>query len=375
MTKPPKLLSSFAIAGGGDPESAPEAEPSALERRTIAPHFVAEALDCLPNRADREEILQALGLPLAQEAAISARTYGALWRAITDRMGDEFFGLGGRAMVPGSFTLMCHCALHAGTLRRALPRALRLLAVTVMDPRGELTTSGGLARIVLHDSGAARSAFAYRTFWILLHGLACWLVGRRIPLRLVDFRCPEPELGADHRLFFGAPVRFDQKVSRLAFDESFLDLPIARSERALKQFLRGSPANILVRHRYDAGLAAHVRAKLRRQKPAEWPGVENLARALRMPPSTFRHRLKQEGLTYASIKEEMRRALAIDLLLNSGKSVGEVSAELGFAEPSAFHRAFRKWTSRSPGVFREERGRASAPPALDSDEILSTTVP
>jgi AraC-like DNA-binding protein len=375
MTKPPKNFSAFAIAEGGKPEFAPEAELSALERRTISPHFVEEALDCLPNRADRAEILQALGLPPTDEAPISARTYGAIWRAITDHMGDEFFGLGGRSMIPGSFTLMCHCALHAGTLRRALPRALRLLAVTIMDPRGELTTSGGLAQVVLHDSGAARSAFAYRTFWILLHGLACWLVGRRIPLRLVDFRCPEPDLGADHRLFFGAPVRFDQPMSQLAFDESFLDLPIIRSERALKQFLRGAPANILVRHRYDAGLAAQVRTRLRREKPADWPGVDALAEALRMPPSTFRHRLKQEGLTYAAIKEEIRRALAIDLLLNSGKSVGVIALELGFAEPSAFHRAFRKWTFKSPGVFRDERGKAPAAPALGSDEILSPIDP
>ncbi|MGO9391269.1 AraC family transcriptional regulator [Rhodoblastus sp.] len=349
MTKQPKNISAFTTS---------EPEPSVSERRMISPHFVEEALDCLPQSIAREDILNSVGLPLTVEAPISALAYGALWRAITDRMDDEFFGLGGRAMIPGSFTLMCHCALHAGTLRRALPRALRFLAVTIMDPRGELAVADGVAQIILRDSGEARSAFAYRTLWIMLHGLACWLVGRRIPLRLVDFRCPEPGLGADHRRFFGAPVRFGQKESRLAFDESFLDLPITRSERALKQFLRGAPANILVRHRHDAGLAANVRARLRRQKPSDWPGVDQLAQTLRMPPSTFRHRLNQEGLTYASIKEEIRRNLAFELLLDSPKKVSEIALELGFAEPSAFHRAFRKWTSKSPAAYRQDGGRA-----------------
>ena len=321
----------------------------------IAPIFVEEALDCLRRKnMAADDLLAFVGLPKRIESPISPEAYGALWRAITDRMGDEFFGLGGRAMVPGAFTLMGHAVLHAKNLRKALPRALRFLGVTIVDPRGELLVANGVAQIVLSDAGAPRSAFAYRTLWILLHGLACWLVGRRIPLRLVDFRCPEPERGADHRLFFGAPVRFGQEVSRLAFDEFFLDLPIARSERALKQFLRGAPANLLVRHRYDAGLAANIRDRLRRQKPVDWPVVDEMARALGMPNSTLRHRLGQEGQSFGEIKEEVRRDLAIALLLKGERNVGDIALELGFSEPSAFYRAFRKWTSKSPGAFRRE---------------------
>ena len=94
-------------------------------------------------------------------------------------MGDEFFGLGGRAMVPGTLTLIGHSVLHAGSLRRAMPRALCFLAVTIVNPHGELVVKDGLGQIVLRDARAARSAFAYRTLWIMLDGLACWLVGRR----------------------------------------------------------------------------------------------------------------------------------------------------------------------------------------------------
>ena len=326
----------------------------------IAPIFVEEALACLRRRGiPYGDLLESVGLPSQVDSPISAESYGALWRAVSDRMGDEFFGLGGRAMVPGTFTLIGHSVLHAGNLRRALPRALRFLGVTIVDPHGELVVKDGLAQIVLRDAGAPRSAFVYRTLWIMLHGLACWLVGRRIPLRLVNFRCAEPSRGADYRLFFGAPVRFDEEVNRLAFDESFLDLPIARSERALKQFLRRAPANILVRHRYDAGLAARVRDRLRRQQPGDWPSVEQMARILRMPCSTLRYRLAQEGQSYATIKEEIRRDLASALLLEGEKKVSDIALELGFAEPSAFYRAFRKWTSKSPGAFQRDAGHTA----------------
>ncbi len=325
------------------------------DRRMISPSFVEEALDCL-RRAGKPTapLLASLGLPATVESPISAENYGALWLAVAAEVDDEFFGMGERPMRRGSFTLLCHCVLHAKTLDQALRRALRFLSVVLEDPRGELVIRDGLAEIVLTDKGKARSAFAYRTYWILLHGITCWLVGRRIPIRRVDFRCAEPLEGADYRLFFGAPVQFSQPVSRLAFDRAVLKRPIVRTEQALKQFLRGAPANILVRYRYDAGLAATVRMRLRQQAPAAWSGFDDLAAQMRMSPSTLRHRLQAEGQSYAGIKDEIRRDHAVKMLLQSKASVGDVAAQLGYSEPSAFHRAFRKWTAKSPAAFRRE---------------------
>jgi AraC-like DNA-binding protein len=327
------------------------------DRRMISPSFVEEALDCL-RRAGKPTapLLLSLGLPATVDTAISAESYGALWLAVAAEVDDEFFGMGERPMRSGSFTLLCHCVLHAKTLDQALRRALRFLSVVLEDPSGELVIRDGLAEIVLTDKGNARSAFAYRTYWILLHGITCWLVGRRIPIRRVDFRCAEPLEGADYRLFFGAPVQFSQPVSCLAFDRAVLKLPVARTEQALKQFLRGAPANILVRYRYDAGLAAAVRKRLRDQAPAAWAGFGDLAAQMHMSASTLRHRLQGEGQSFAGIKDEIRLDRAIHMLLNSEASVGEIAAQLGYSEPSAFHRAFRKWTSKSPAAFRRAAG-------------------
>lgn len=324
-------------------------------RRMISPSFVEEALDCLRRRGRPvEPLLAAIGLPEVIDAPVSAESYGRLWLAIAAEVDDEFFGMGGRPMRRGSFTLLCHCVLHAGTLEQALRRALRFLDVVLEDPAGRLDLADGLAQVTLSDRDGPRSAFAYRTYWILLHGIACWLVGRRIPIRSVDFRCHAPLQAADYRLFFGAPVRFSQPASRLSFDASVLKLPIVRSEQALKQFLRGAPANILVRYRYDAGLAASVRKRLRQAPPVSWTGFDALAAQMRMAPSTLRHRLQAEGQTYAGIKDEIRREMAIEMLQTTALGIAEIAVQLGFSEPSAFHRAFRKWTSKSPAAYRRE---------------------
>ena len=73
-----------------------------------------------------------------------------------------------------------------------------------------------------------------------------------------------------------------------------------------------------------------------------------------MPPSTLRHRLHDEGQSYAAIKDDIRRDLAVDLLLNTSRTIGEIAVQLGYSEPSAFFRAFRKWMGKSPEAFRRE---------------------
>ncbi len=328
---------------------------SNAERRMIRPSFVDEALDCLRRKGlPVAPVLEAAGLAEPVSEAVSAEAYGRLWLAVAEAVQDEYFGLGGRAMRPGSFVLLCRAVLHSANLEQALRRALRFLAVLLDDPRGELVLAEGLAQVVLHDDGAARSAFAYRTFWIILHGIICWLAGQRVPLRLVDFRCAEPPGVADYRLFFGAPVRFAQPHSRIAFDARYLALPVIRDEAALKTFLRGAPANLLVRYRYDAGLTANIRARLRELPVGDWPDFDAMAGLLRLSPSTLRHRLRQEGQSWNGLRDEIRRDLAISALTGTSRGVAEIAAALGFAEPSAFHRAFRKWTSKSPGAYRRD---------------------
>lgn len=328
-----------------------------MERRMIAPCFMDDTLECLRRQGvEAAPLLAEAGLPPVITGPIPAERYGAFWHAVARTMDDEFFGEGARPMRAGSFALLCQAILSTATLEHALRRALRFLKVVLDDPRGTLVVEEGLAQIVLRDAGGPRSAFAYRTFWIIVHGVNCWLIGRRLPIRWVDFRCSAPPAGTDYRLFFGAPVRFDQPQSRLAFDAAFLTLPATRGARALKDFLRGAPANILVRYRHDQGLAARVKARLRAVPATAWPGFEDLARQLRLPASTLRRRLADEGSTYRDIKDELRRVLAEALLRDGAKPVGEIAAELGFSEPSAFHRAFRKWTAQSPGAYR--RGSA-----------------
>ena len=325
-----------------------------MERRMISAGFVEDALECLGRRGfDPAPVLAEAGMPEDLSGPVSNIQYARLWLAIAARMGDEFFGLGARPMRPGTFHMLCEAILHTQTLEHALKRALRFLALVLDDPSGRLITRDGLAEIVLEDRDGTRSAFAYRTYWLILMGVLCWLVGRRIPLRRVDFACSAPPNRLDYRQFFGAPVHFDEPASRLAFGADYLALPIIRDEAALRAFLRGAPANILLRYRHDQGLTARLRNRLRAENPAQWPSFEDLARELRLSPATLRRRLRAEGQSFAAIRDDTRHALARHLLRETPAPIHQIALTLGYAEPSTFHRAFVKWSGLTPLRFRK----------------------
>lgn len=324
-----------------------------MERHNIAPGFVEDALESVRVRGiDVAPLMAQIGLSERVTEPVTNVEYGRLWWLIAETINDEFFGLAARPMRPGSFNLLCHAVLHAGTLERALRRALQFLNVVLDDPQGELRIRDGMAHVVLTDAGPPRPAFAYRAYWLILMGVVCWLIGRRIPLRTLDFACPAPVHRQDYHKFFGAPVLFDQPVTRLVFSSSYLSLPIIRSDVALESFLREAPANILIRYRHDNDLSARVRAQLNALPMADWPSLEELARGLGMSVPTLRRRLRGEGQSFGTIKDELRFVTAERLLQENSLSVAAVAAELGYSEPSAFYRAFHKWMGQSPGRFR-----------------------
>lgn len=341
-----------------------------LENGSVSICFVDEALTCIRQRGlDPNALLMQAGISPEllsfPTARVSSRRYGALWHLIAQAIDDEFFGMDRHRMKAGSFTLLCHAVIYSDTLERALLRATRFLRLVLDDLVGELSRDDESAHIVLKDlhSGSALQqdmntmasrAFAYGTYMVILHGLACWLVGRRIPISSAAFSCDTPPYTDEWRILFSQNLSFNQDRSRISFPVSYLDMPNIQNERTMKEFLRSAPANFLVKYKNSASLAAKIRRRLREWPPASWPDFDTLARQLHASSATLRRRLSDEGESYQSIMDELRRDLAISLLGDTRMSILEIAAELGFSESSAFHRAFKKWTGTRPGEYRRD---------------------
>ena len=331
---------------------------STAEPGTIAISFVAAALQSVHGRnLNADELLANVGLSSSllqvPQARVSAKHYGALWRAIAAALDDEFFGQDSRRMKVGTFAMLCHSVLSCKTLGHALDRSLRFYALILDDISGSAERDAKEARIVLRDApGVATRVFAHELLLMLLYGVSCWLVGRRIPILRTEFSYAEPAHSAEYRLMYCADLHFNRAHTLLAFEASYLDLPVVQNERSAKEFLRTAPESILLKYKNGSSLSARVRRRLRQFLPGTVPDFEQLADEMSITPATMRRRLHEEGESYQSIKDQLRRDLAISYLSHSKRSVMDIALELGFSERSAFHRAFRKWTGASPGEFR-----------------------
>ncbi|SOE93504.1 transcriptional regulator, AraC family [Burkholderia sp. D7] len=334
------------------------------ERGTIAGDLVEEALRCAERRGvERTGLLALAGIQPAALAAplarVSAAQYGRLWSAVADALDDEFFGQDSHPMRRGSFALLCHAALGSRDGAQALNRIAGFLRLVLDDLQCKIDIDPARVRIRLADTGtetrSSRPMFVYATAFIMIYGLLCWLVGRRIPVLATHLRCPEPVASDEYRLMFCDAMFFDQPASYVDLAPDCVTLPVVQTAATLKVFLREAPANFIVKYRNPDSLAARIRRKLRQSPPVDWPDSEAIATALNMAEATLRRRLKQEGATYQSIRDALRRDLAIARLADTTQTIAEIAHALGFAEPSAFHRAFRKWTGVRPAAYRGMR--------------------
>jgi AraC-like DNA-binding protein len=329
------------------------------EAGTVAICFVAAALASVRARQlDADALLTRVGLSPAllqvPQARVSAKHYGELWRLVALTLDDEFFGQDSRRMKAGSFAMLVHAVIGCKNLAQALDRSLRFYGLILDDIGASLLRGTAEATVILRERspGLAPRIFGQEVLLMLVHGVACWLVGRRIPILRAQFNYPEPRHSAEYRLMYCTELAFGSPHTAIVFAAEFLELPIVQNERSAKEFLRTAPESILVKYKNGSSLSARIRRRLRQLLPGEVPDFETLAGELNMTTATLRRRLHEEGASYQGIKDQLRRDLAIGYLSHSNRSVMDIALELGFSERSAFHRAFRKWTGASPGEFR-----------------------
>ncbi|MFD2937654.1 helix-turn-helix transcriptional regulator [Spirosoma flavum] len=131
-----------------------------------------------------------------------------------------------------------------------------------------------------------------------------------------------------------------------------LALPIPTADPQLLALLEPHAAALLARLNELPALADRVRHELLRLLVQSEPSLEAVAEALSLSPRILQGQLRQDGHTYQQLLDEVRRELAERHLGDHIPSIKDIALLLGFAEPSVFIRAFRRWTGQTPGTFR-----------------------
>lgn len=333
-----------------------------MSRDTISVHFVKAAL-AGPRRLGIEvnPLLVRAGIEpelLTQNRArISPDQYTRLVRILWLATQDEHLGFDRVPRRLGTFATMCQLIIHAGTLGKALERTNQFYRLFGDDWGITLDRDTHEARLTLHMprlDTEENFIFITESMLMIWHGLACWLIERRIPLERMLFAYPQPPHIDEYDALFFAPVlRFNADHTEMTFAADYLDLPIRQDEASLEQFLRTAPAQLLVKFKNTNSLTSRIREVLKAHIGEEMPTLNEVAGRLYLSPQTLRRRLAAEGKSYQGVKDSLRRDVAIHLLLKPELSLEDVAQQVGFSETSTFHRAFKKWTGVTPGLYRQ----------------------
>jgi AraC-like DNA-binding protein len=121
----------------------------------------------------------------------------------------------------------------------------------------------------------------------------------------------------------------------------------------MSAMLASFPAQLLELEELNSSFISRIRGLMGSDFSRELPGLPEMADRLCTTTATLHRRLKKEGTSWQQVKDEARCDAAINYLAKGKHSSSEVAELMGFSDPSAFHRAFKKWTGKTPQQFRD----------------------
>lgn len=321
---------------------------------------------------EKEEILQLLEIDdrfLTEQQEVSALRYGEMYQRVMRFTQDEWFGIFAEGKVPlGAFRLMCLTLLGCADLRQAIIRGGEFAEICRgLSVRYLLELEDGIATLSLKPcrslsqaqfddrvkNAAPDSIFASMFMW---HRLQEWLIGMEIPVHKVTVTFPKEQ----EKVPFDFPkithFEYGAAQNSMAYDAKYLDHPIVQNEGTLMDFLRSAPYHLVTEDPSHISTADKVRNILKKDVSGHMPSAEAVASQLNVSVTTLRRQLQKDETSYQQIKDECRMEAAFHYLNCMDISNSAIAEMLGFDEPSAFFRSFKKWTGQTPGEYRASLG-------------------
>jgi AraC-like DNA-binding protein len=309
---------------------------------------------------DRRELLQAADLSeeaLADpDARILVRKNLELWRFILESISDADLGIRfGSELRIRDAGLVGYTMLHSATLLEAMQRLFRF---------GRILEEGDPPQLKLSSNGAEYGWRAHPEQEVLLQrmidyelaalvGVAREITG--VDLDPLEIRYPHTERPSDlkaHRRYFRCTLSFDQPFVGVVFRRRDLDLPVREADEELGSYLERYAEEVLESLAPGGTVADRVERVMWTEMKEGRLTLQGIASALAVSPRTLQRRLREEGTSFAELRDRFRRDMAVVILRDRRLAIYEVAYLLGYSEPSTFYRAFRRWMGTSPHEFR-----------------------
>jgi AraC-like DNA-binding protein len=311
---------------------------------------------------DEANVGARLGMSAAEPEDSDVRISHALafdlFDAAAEATGDDAFGLhASECLEPGMLGTVDHLLRCSRTLGDALLRARRYQrliqdAELLLDQRG--------ARVTQSYRLGCGFPMPRQFAECILAGAVTWtrqMTGRALDPVEVRFSHPRPRDISEHERMFGrARLRFGSEENSVAFPAFATELPLVDANERLAAVLERYARDLVSRLPRATRFTDRVRAVMADDLHRGVVRAAAVAASLRVSPRTLRRRLHDERTTARRLLDELRRELAL-AYLRQRVGIGEIAFALRYADVSAFSKAFKRWTGRSPGGYHRAATR------------------
>jgi AraC-like DNA-binding protein len=276
--------------------------------------------------------------------------YHALWEFALDFTGNPSLGLTLGSNERTEFmSLLSHLFFSSATLRDALALYQRFYGFINESVKISLQFRDGDVLVQYRISEPEHYCVPdmERTLAVAVHR-ARTHISPVIHLSHVAFQHGVPSYRDCYAACFPCEIRFGQRHCAIAFPEQYLDHLLPERSSSLNHLLLQQLESVLDR---TNRLELRVRGLIHEHLEDGRGSSDDIARYLCISRHTLYRRLKQEGLSFHQLLDEVRREKALAMITNSKLALSEIALKLGFSEQSAFSRAFKRWTGTSPGKY------------------------
>lgn len=270
-------------------------------------------------------------------------------------LGNDAIGIDVAKRVPmGALGELDYVLISSSTLRDGLARTAKYYGVVTQRVRLALIEEGHSATLVFER----HPALSVGRHWIeFSFAMICERIrgtlGVPVAFTTVELKHAAPRDTGAHDEFFGVKVKFGSSRDAFSFDAGLLNAPLRTASSSLAEVLELKMKTLEpVGDDFMQRARVTVLSLLDRQDSS----LQSVASKLAVSRRTLQRELQRRGTSHQALVDEVRRARARELL-EEGFTVADVSEKLGFSEPSAFFRAFRRWTGHTP---KAARSRASS---------------
>lgn len=308
---------------------------------------------------DTDELLAAAEMKAFCEgganAALTFEEQTALWDEAFRRTADVHLGLHWGEVAPTEpFGLVAEAVAASATLGDAMERYIELHPLVSSTSALKLDRQPERARLSfrLKIPPFLFPRHLAEGFMVKLWRDIRRLVRGDVRLLEVSFEHPEPSSKDEHARIFGCPVRFSKQGNEMVLPATCLDTPLPSADAELSRRLDMETKAAMARLAAPDELVLRVREAIFDSLSSGDVAMASIARKIDRSAASLRRELTDRGLTFQRLLNGMRRELAAIYLQDRGWSLSDVAFVLGFSDPAAFKRTFKRWTGYSPGDYR-----------------------